>query len=349
MGRKNKNYQKDLRQQAYERLKSMEAYGESKKEAMRDGITKEKIYSYNTFNTYWKHIRYYVDWVKKEHPEVTTLKSAKKYVNEWLDHRAASYNKKGEPLSAWTIHTEAKALGKLFGITPDDPDYYTPPVRERKNIKRSRSSDVARDAHFSEDKNAEFVTFCKATGLRRSELTRLTGKDLCSRFAIEKRITDLQQKKALSDSENSQLKMLLDTRLFPDADFYVYVKRGKGGRQRLVPLCIEPESTEVVINKMKTTDPEAKVWTKVPTNADIHSYRASYCCELYKKYTKNQSVNELPYDAVNKGTGHRYQSGVYICRKDNNKRYIRDVMLLCSKALGHNRINIIAENYLWQL
>ena len=78
MGRKNKEYQKDLHQQAYDSLKSMEAYGKSKKEAMREGTAKDKIYSYNTFKTYWKHIRYFVDWVKKENPEATTLKAAKK-------------------------------------------------------------------------------------------------------------------------------------------------------------------------------------------------------------------------------------------------------------------------------
>ena len=347
MGRKNKSYKKDLKQQAFDRLKSMEAYGEPKKQAMLDGTAKNKIFSYNTMTTYRKHIGYFCGWIRATHPEITTLKAAKKYVNEWLDYRASSLNPKGEPLSAWTIQTEAKALGKLYGITPADPDYYVPPVRERKNIKRSRSSDVARDAHFSEVRNSEFVAFCKTTGLRRSEISRITGKDLCSRVAIENRITDLTSKSLLTEPEKSQLKMLLDTRLFPDADYYLYVRRGKGGRQRLVPLCIDRESTKAVVNKMRATDPDAKVWPKVPSNADIHSYRASYCCEMYKKYSR--PISEIPYDAINKGTGCKYQSDVYVCRKDVAKKYDRKAMRQCSKALGHNRINVIAENYLWQL
>ena len=44
MGRKNKAYSKDLHQQAYDRLTSMQAFGESKKEAMAAGTDKDKIF-----------------------------------------------------------------------------------------------------------------------------------------------------------------------------------------------------------------------------------------------------------------------------------------------------------------
>ena len=347
MGRKNKEYKKDLKEQAYDKFKSMEAYGESKKQAMLDGTAKAKIFSYSTMKTYRKHVADFCDWVKKEHPKATTLKAAKKYVNEWLHYRSTCVNIKGEPLSAWTIQTEAKALGKLYGINKGDPDYFTPPERKRQNIKRSRSSSVARDDHFSEQKNAEFVTFCKATGLRRSEVSKLTGKDLCTKKAIEKRISDLQSRHDITESDNKQLTMLMDTRLYPDAQFYVYVKRGKGGRQRLVPLCVDQESTNVVVNKMRNTAADAIVWKKVPTNADIHSYRADYATAVYKKYARR--IEDIPYDAINRGTGHKYQSQIYVCRKDCYKKLDRQAMLRASKALGHNRLNVIADNYLWKL
>lgn len=51
-------------------------------------------------------------------------------------------------MSASTLHTEAKALGKLYGICPDDEDYYQPPQRRREDIKRSRGP-AKRDKHFS--------------------------------------------------------------------------------------------------------------------------------------------------------------------------------------------------------
>ena len=88
MGRRNKTYSKDLHQQAYDQLTGMLAFGESKKEAMASGTAKNKIFSHATYKNYWKHIKYFLEYIKEKHPECTTLKSAKKYVNEWLQARA---------------------------------------------------------------------------------------------------------------------------------------------------------------------------------------------------------------------------------------------------------------------
>lgn len=190
MGRRNKAYSKDLHQQAYDRLTGMQAFGESKKEAVANGTDKEKIFSFNTYKSYWKHTKYFIEYIKSEHPECTTLKSAKKYVNEWLQVRA------DQGLSAWTVQLEAKAMGKLYGISPDDKDY-----------------------------------------------------------------------------------------------------------------------------------------------------RAEYATDIYRKYAR--PIEEIPYDKVNKGTGKRYQSEVYSCRKDEaGKKLDKVAMLVCSKALGHNRISVVADNYI---
>ena len=53
---------------------------------------------------------------------------------------------------------------------------------------------------------------------------------------------------------------------------------------------------------------------------------------------------------INKGTGHRYQSQVYTCRKDESGRKLdKAAMLVCSKALGHNRLEVVANNYIRDL
>ena len=44
MGRRNKAYFKDLHQQAYEKLIAMQAFGESKKQAIANGTEKDKIF-----------------------------------------------------------------------------------------------------------------------------------------------------------------------------------------------------------------------------------------------------------------------------------------------------------------
>lgn len=217
MGRKNKSYYKDLHQQAYDRLNGMQAFGESKKEAVANGTDRGKIFSFNTYQTYWKHTKYFLKYIKEVHPECTTLKSAKKYVNEWLQLRT------DQGLSAWTIQTEAKALSKLYGIQPDDEGYFKPPKRNREDIKRSRG-DRVRDRHFSEENNDELVKFCKGTGLRRSELMELRGKDLVTRAQIEAEIARLNALPAgeRSAATDKRLEMLQDTRLFDEEYFPMY-------------------------------------------------------------------------------------------------------------------------------
>lgn len=337
MGRKNKSYYKDLHQQAYDRMNGMQAFGESKKEAIANGTDRGKIFSFNTYQTYWKHTKYFLKYIKETHPECTTLKSAKKYVNEWLQMRT------DQGLSAWTIQTEAKALSKLYGIQPDEEGYFKPPKRNREDIKRSRG-DRVRDRHFSEENNDELVKFCKGTGLRRSELMELRGKDLVTRAQIEDEIARLNALPAgeRSAAADKRLEMLQDTRLF-DEEYFTHVRNGKGGRERLSPII--GQFAGQIIGRIRETPAEEKVWQYVNTNADIHGYRAEYATAIYKTHAR--PIQDIPYDRVHRGTGRRYQSEVYTCRKDEaGKKLDKAAMLVCSKALGHNRISVVADNYI---
>ena len=337
MGRKNKSYSKDLHQQAYDRLTSMQTFGESKKEAMKDGTAKGKIFSFGTYKNYFKHIKYFIGYIQKNHPECTTLKSARKYANEWLQSRV------DQGLSAWTVQLEAKALGKLYGISPEDKDYFTPPKRERQNITRSRGERV-RDKHFSKTNNDELIRFCRGTGLRRSELESLKGKDLLTREQIEAEIARIE---GLPASERTpeldgHLEALKDTRMF-DSDFFTHVRSGKGGRERMSPII--GKDAGMIVEKIQNTPAEEKVWQFVHKSADIHSYRGDYATAMYRANAR--PIDEIPFDRVNRGTGKRFQSEVYTCRKDEAGRKLdKAAMLLCSKALGHNRLSILADNYL---
>lgn len=337
MGRRNKAYSKDLHQQAYDRLTGMQAFGESKKEAVANGTEKEKIFSFNTYKSYWKHTKYFIKYIKENHPECTTLKSAKKYVNEWLQTRV------DQGLSAWTVQLEAKAMGKLYGISPDDENYFKPPKRNREDIKRSRG-DRVRDKHFSKTNNDELIKFCKGTGLRRAELGELRGKDLVTREEIEAEISQIESRPAeeLTPADTKRLEMLQDTRLF-EGDYFTHVRNGKGGRERMSPI-IGP-NTEQIVERIKSTPAEEKVWQHIHQSADIHGYRAEYATIIYK--AKARAIEEIPYDRVNRGTGRKYQSEVYTCRKDEAGRKLdKAAMLVCSKALGHNRIEVVANNYI---
>ena len=337
MGRRNKAYSKDLHQQAYDRLTGMQAFGESKKEAMANGTEKDKIFSFNTYKAYWKHTKYFIKYIKEQHPECTTLKSARKYVNEWLQARA------DQGLSSWTVQLEAKTMGKLYGISPDDENYFKPPKRKREDIKRSRGVRV-RDRHFSKTNNDELIRFCKGTGLRRSELEELRGKDLVTRAQIDEEISSLESRPSteLTPADMKRLGMLQDARMFSE-EYFTHVRNGKGGRERLSPI-IGHEAAQIV-ERIQNTPSEEKVWQHVHQSADIHSYRAEYATAIYKAHAR--AIKDIPYDRVNRGTGRRYQSQVYTCRKDEAGRKLdKAAMLVCSKALGHNRISVVADNYI---
>lgn len=274
------------------------AIGQSKHQDKIKGVTQGKIYSWSTYNSYMKHNNYFVKWAKETHG-ARTLEDCRPYVDEWLTKRME------EGLSAYTQKLEASALAKMYGCSTKD--FVKTEVRHRADISRSRGEKV-RDRHFSEEKNKEFVDFCKSTGLRRSELQALTGDKL----------------------------------IFKDGKPYIAVDKGsKGGRYREAPVIGDKE---LVIDKMQSAG-SGKVFEKIPNGADVHGYRSDYATNYYKSIAR--PIENIPYDKVNEGSGRVYQSEVYHCRGDlKGVKYDKVAMLEVSRALGHNRISVIAGHYI---
>lgn len=340
MSRKDHARNMDLYKQMYAKLTSMQAFGESKRAAQEAGTDKDKIFSKKTYDTYRNQCKYFVHWMSKNHPEITTLKKARKYVSEYLQGKVDAGD------SAWTVQTAAKALGKLYQISPEDKDYFTPPVRRRQDITRSRG-DKVRDKHFSVTNNAELIKFCEGIGPRVSELKKLTGADLFTRDQIEAKIREMEKmpKDSMTPDDRKYLDALKDTSYFPDLKYFVFLQ-GKGGRVRFSP--IFGPNTDQIVARFRATAPNEKVWQHVHSHADIHSYRGAYATRMYKAYARE--IEAIPYDKVFKGSGIAYQSGVYYCRKDEKgKKLDRDAMEVCSKALGHNRVCIVAQHYIHAL
>lgn len=233
MGHRNK---KSLIRQVQERLDSMLAIGQSKYEDKKLDLTKRKIYSWSTYKSYLQQCCQFVRYCKDKH-HCKNLADCRQYVGEWMESR--------KDLSAYTLKLSASALCKLYGESLEELGITTKRAA-RSEITRSRGT-AKRDAHFSEQKNSDFVEFCRSTGLRRSEITKLRGDQLIER-----------------DGE------------------YCIETTGKGGRFRVITICGD---VELVIGKMKEAG-TGKVWKKVPQNADIHSYRADYASRIYLKYAR---------------------------------------------------------------
>lgn len=185
-------------------------------------------------------------------------------------------------------------------------DFIKTEVRNRENITRSRGVKI-RDKHFAEHKHQDLILFCKSTGLRRAELKVLTGDKLVYKKEEDK--------------------------------YYIKVDAGaKGGRERLTPIINNVKS---VVERMKSVG-SSRVFDKIPLAADIHSYRADYATAIYNAHAR--PIEELKYNLGVKGgdTG-----DIYICRGDlKGVVYDRKAMEIVSKALGHNRISVIAAHYI---
>ena len=342
MGHKKKNSDKrDLHQQAYDRLKGMQSFGDSKaadKKYDREhdtDIVSGKIYSFSTYKTYWKHIKYFLKYVQDKYPECKKLDKAEKYVPEWLQTRVDA------DLSAWTVQTEAAALNKLFRIKVDDPKRFQPPQRRKGDIVRSRGT-KERDRHFSEAKNEELINFCKGCGFRRNVLEKLKGSDLYARSKIE-----VELEKARVEDNKPMIKACTDAlKTFPDQDYFILHRSDKGGKTRISPI-VGPNK-EKIVARMQATKPDELVWLYVNSNCDVHSYRSDYATYLYNEYAR--PIKDLRFENKIRCADGKLRSEIYVCRGDEvGKRLDRRAIGVISIALGHNREDTAISNYIKNL
>ena len=260
--------------------------GESRLKAKADGTAADKVFSWNTYHTYKRELEHFAGFCHDTYG-CKCLTECEKYAEGYIRHLQK------QSRSAWSQATIKSALVKAYG----HPFDIRTEVRHRDEIVRGRHGTYS--FHFSEEVNAELVNFCRCTGLRRSELSLLKGRDL----------------------------------VLEDGQYYVHVNKGKGGKSRNA---IVIGNDQVVIKRMLSTDPDEKVWGNVSKAANIHGYRAEYACKLYRSLARNESM--IPV------------RDRYICRKDRAGLVLdKQAMKVVSKSLGHNRVDVIAQSYLYHL
>lgn len=208
-------------------------------------------------------------------------------------------------LSAYTLKLEASALGKLY--QEPTSNFINTPERNRNDITRSRDA-VSRDYGFSLSKNAPAIDFARATGCRRSEMANVRGSDL----------------------------------KFDKGGQPVISIRGKGGRWREAPI-VGPHKDEIVDRLMRAGD--NRLFEKVPSHMDVHSYRSDYATAIYTAYAR--PIEDIKDDKwLNPKTG-KLEGAVYCCRGDRKgEKFDKEAMLKASQALGHNRIDVVGAHYI---
>lgn len=210
--------------------------------------------------------------------------------------------------AGYSAASQATYKSTLTKLFDKEIEYQTD-KRERANITNNRGQSKA---SFSEKLNKDLVNFCKNTGLRRHEVQKVKG-------------TDLQEKNGI---------------------YYVHVISGKGGKERYARIAGQKVTEEngqkrieyskeclEVIRLMKGKGTE-KVFEKVKKNAPIHRYRQDYADKIYLENAR--SIKSISRDER------------YDCRKDRaGESFDKKAMAKTSKNLGHNRIDVIANSYLF--
>lgn len=210
--------------------------------------------------------------------------------------------------SEWTLKKDRSGLVKLFGEKIDFPIATRTPDK----IKRSRGTKEM-DRHFSEKNNRNLIIIAQATGGRRKDLKKMKIEDFRT----------------------------INGRL------YVEIRQSKGGRDRISPIRPDLENDVLDILAKIRAEGRSKLFARIHTKADIHSYRREYAQELYKIISHNRPLR----DTLLKVYPARYEPEIkgdtYIPRRAGiNKCFNRDDLYLVSQALGHNRLDIAVSHYL---
>lgn len=288
-------HHKSIVRQTIERFDTMMAIGQSRRDAKIDlreaggrvwSVSTGKIHSYKTRGTYQEQTIRFVKWARDTY-HICSLAQ----LDPRADELATAYLLKqlAEHKSAYTLQVERAALRLFFGnrtLAAAVPI----PRRERAKITRSRGA-KPHDRHFQPANWPGLVHFLQATGLRRHEVRALRCRDV----------------------------------FWQEGKLFVYVKSGKGGLKRDVPVLSGLEHE--VLALVAGSDPEALVFERLPKHMDVHSYRRDYAQALYLQYAPGRSLPPA--------TG-RLKRGVY----DG------EAVLLVSQALGHRRKDVVLRHYL---
>lgn len=236
--------------------------------------------------------------------------NAKLSVAESRDY-AAEYLQQGieNGVSPYTLQMQRSALAKLYGCTGSD--ICDLPARHRANITRSRNHTIV---------SPQTGKIIKNPSVRAGHFSEKNHSEIVA-FC---RSTGLRRSE-LESLTGDQLEIT------EDGDAYIHLDgyQCKGGRPRVVPVV---GNVDLAITLCQNAG-RGKVFERVPQAMDVHSYRSEYAVAIYNQYAR-------PLDKLER-------KEKYYCRAElKGVVYDREAMLMASKALGHNRISIIAEHYL---
>lgn len=307
------------------KMEDLKGFGESKHQAKEEAKAAGenpnklyKIYSRNTYENYLDKVAKFAAW-EKEHYDVKKLSQIEK------DHVICFLKEKiNKGYSAWTIQIYKSAINKVINMNVTRGDIGLE-KRIRASIVRSRLS-TENDKHFNPNNYDDLINFCRAVGCRREGVESVTPQDLRIRLN----------------------------------GVYVVLTE-KGGKRREAKVVENYEQR--VIQIFRERKEKEKLFGKVTNKIDIHSLRAEYCRTRYNEELKKRGFGEVTFlrgspNSVYGLSKSQYGSEKNYCTEngkmvDSNyhckdgRILNRQCMQVITKDMGHNRISVMATNYLY--
>ena len=305
---------KSMHYQAATVLGSATCFGRSKHADKRSGNNYHPhgIYSVKTLDNYVTMVSRYGKWCKETYGE-KDLKACARYAAAYLDHL------KELGRSACTIHTYKFAIQKFYDILHHGFKLeYETEKRTRARITKNRSS-IEEVKDFDEKKHKFALDFGMATGLRRACLENLRYSDIHYDAATDTYSVHVFNGKGGKKREVRQIPrtynaMFASLYAFSFSDDNIFYKSGK--------------KEKIIGEKGKDIN------HILPDRFPEHRCRRIYANTLYRELARDPADIKDPHEK-------------YYCRKDlKGVIYDRVAMLEVSKNLGHERVSVIATNYL---
>lgn len=242
-----------------------------------------------------------------------TYKQQFKHFADWLDK----------------AHPEAFTLEDARGFV----DEY---LRHLIELERSAYSISTAKAAIAKVMGVEATQFIATPPRLRADIKRSRGVAERDKHISDKKEEELARFTSATGLRRKEMTMITAEDLFfENGQAYLNVTKGtKGGKSRVAKIVGKTEEeTKDIVKWIQSK--EGRLFNKLSSNYDNHYYRATYANRLY---------NQLKRDIADIPTEDKY-----IMRKDRaGEVYDKQAMLHVSKALGHNRISVIAQSYLYQ-
>lgn len=226
-------------------------------------------------------------------------------------------------------HPEAVTLEDARGFV----DEY---LRHLIELERSAYSISTAKAAIAKIMGVEATQFVATPPRLRADIKRSRGVAERDKHISDKKEEELARFTSATGLRRKEMTMIeAEDLFFKNGQAYLNIDKGtKGGKSRVAKIVGKTEEeTKDIVKWIQSK--EGRLFNKLSSNYDNHYYRATYANRLYNKLKRD--IDDIPAQER------------YVMRKERaGEVYDKQAMLLVSKALGHNRISVIAQSYLYQ-